>query len=239
MPSRFAVAVLLVLVAWPAELSATLVVALRASNGIVVAADSLRGTITRTGERGYTLACKIRDFGHIVFAAAGDSRATGPFSLDAITANLRQEGVPLWDRVRSFDHKAEVAFNEVHNGRPETGSVSFTYILGFMLEGLPFAYTRQFKSSGGEVEIGAREELATGEVIFMGQPDIADHLSSVEAPDVQGPVISLASLLVRVVNRQAQRMPTKVGGPVDVIALTADGTQWAHREPESKCADRE
>ena len=80
-----------------------------------------------------------------------------------------------------------MAFNEVHNGRPETGSVSFTYILGFMLEGLPFAYTRQFKSSGGEVEIGAREELATGEVIFMGQPDIADHLSSVEAPDVQGP----------------------------------------------------
>ena len=73
----------------------------------------------------------------------------------------------------------------------------------------------------------------------MGQPDIADHLSSVEAPDVQGPVISLASLLVRVVNRQAQHMPTKVGGPVDVNRPNCRRTQWAHREPESKCADRE
>ena len=143
MPSRLAAVVLLALVGWTAELSATLVVAYRASDGLVVAADSLR-TVTsiRTGQRGQDMVCKIRDFGDIVFAASGDSYAAGPFSLDAITVDLRQEDVPLWDRVRRFDRRAEVAFNEVHNERPETSSISFTYIVGFMLEGRPFAYTK-------------------------------------------------------------------------------------------------
>ena len=89
------------------------------------------------------------------------------------------------------------------------------------------------------MEIGAREDLQEDEVIFIGQSDIVDHLSSVEAPDDQGPVISLPSFFVRVIDRQAHRMPTKVGGPVDVIVLTANGAEWAHREPESKCPERE
>ena len=94
----------------------------------------------------------------------------------------------FWHRTGSgcLNHRTEVAFNEAHNGRPETGPAFFTYILGFMLEGRPVAYTREFRSSGGDVEIGARKDLPEGEVIFMGQPDIVDHLSSVSIPDGVG-----------------------------------------------------
>ncbi len=49
----------------------------------------------------------------------------------------------------------------------------------------------------------------------------------------------IAAVLVAIIDRQAERMPTKVGGPVDVIVLTANGTEWVHREPESECPDRE
>ena len=235
MPLRFMALVLVVFIGWTAELGATLVVAYRSSDGIVVAADSLRTRVNlRTGQREQVTACKVREFGDIVFAAAGVSHAAGLFSLDAITVDLRQEDVPLWDRVRMFDHRTEVAFNEAHNGRPETGPAFFTYILGFMLEGRPFAYTRKFRSSGGDVEIGAREDLPEGEVIFMGLPDIADHLSSVR-PSRQ----DIVAVLVATIDRQAERMPTKVGGPVDVIVLTANGTERVHREPESECPDRE
>ena len=245
MPLRFMAFVLAAFVGWTAELGATLVVAYRSSDGIVVAADSLRTLVnSRTGQRGQVTACKVREFGDIVFAAAGVSHAAGPFSLDAITVDLRQEGVPLWDRIRRFDHRTEVAFNEAHNGKPETGPAFFTYILGFMLEGRPFAYTREFRSSGGDVEIGAREDLPEGEVIFMGQPDIVDHLSSVSIPDGVGDLErpsrqDIVAVLVATIDRQAERMPTKVGGPVDAIVLTANGTEWVHREPESKCPDRE
>ena len=38
----------------------------------------------------------------------------------------------------------------------------------FMLEGRPVAYTREFRSSGGDVEIATREDLPEGEVIFRG-----------------------------------------------------------------------
>ena len=152
MPLRFMALVLVVFIGWTAELGATLVVAYRSSDGIVVAADSLRTRVNlRTGQREQVTACKVREFGDIVFAAAGVSHAAGLFSLDAITVDLRQEDVPLWDRVRMFDHRTEVAFNEAHNGRPETGPAFFTYILGFMLEGRPVAYTREFRSSGGVV----------------------------------------------------------------------------------------
>ena len=113
-----------------------------------------------------------------------------------------------------------------------------------MLEGRSVAYTREFRSSGGDVEIGAREDLPEGEVIFMGQPDIVDHLSSVSIPDGVGDLErpsrqDIVAVLVATIDRQAERMPTKVGGPVDVIVLTANGTERVHREPESECPDRE
>ena len=106
-----------------------------------------------------------------------------------------------------------------------------------MLEGRPTVYSRTLQSSGGAAEIGTPEELPEGEILFSGQPDILDHLSSVGLPDDQDPVVSLPSLFARVIDHQAQRIPTKVGGPVDIIRLTARGAEWVQLKPG--CRDRE
>ena len=240
MSSRLVVFVLATLVGWTAELGATLIVTYRSANEIIIAADSLRTINTAQPTR--VLACKIRNFGDVVFAASGSSsRPGGVFSLDAITQELHQTNVlvpvPLWNRIVKFDQGTIAAFNKVHNERSETSPISFTYILGFMLEGRPLVYSRTLKSSGGAAEIGRPEELPESEILFTGQPDIVDHLSSVSILDDQGPVVSLSSLFARVIDYQAQRTPTKVGGPVDIIRLTANGTEWLQRQPQ--CRDRE
>ena len=71
MPSRFVALVLVALVGWTAELGATLIVTFRSGDEIVIAADSLR-TIN-TAQPQQVLACKIRNFGDVVFAATGRS----------------------------------------------------------------------------------------------------------------------------------------------------------------------
>ena len=240
MPSRFVAVVLAALVGWTAELGATLIVTYRSADEIIIAADSLR-TIT-TAEPMRVLACKIRNYGDVVFAASGSSSLPGGvFSLDAITEALHERNdprpVPLWNRIARFDQGTIAAFNRVHNGRSETSPISFTYILGFMLEGRPVVYSRTLKSSDGAAEIGGPEDLPAGEILFSGQPDIVDHLSSVGLPDDLGPVVSLPSLFARVIDHQAQRIPTRVGGPVDIIRLTASGAEWLRRKPQ--CRDRE
>ena len=234
MPSRLAALVLAALAGWTAELGATLVVTYRSADEIIIAADSLR-TI-KTAQPQQVLACKIRNFGNVVFAAAGRSSLPGgAFSLDAITANLHQRNgpVPLWNRIVRFEEGTIAAFHKVHNERPETSPLSFTYILGFVREGRPVVYSRTLKSSGGTAEIGRPAVLAEGEVLFTGQPDIVDHLSGVSAPDSREP----AALLPSIIDHQARRTPTTVGGPVDMIRLTANGAEWLQRKPQ--CRDRE
>ena len=87
MSSRLVVFVLATLVGWTAELGATLIVTYRSANEIIIAADSLRTINTAQPTR--VLACKIRNFGDVVFAASGSSsRPGGVFSLDAITQEL-------------------------------------------------------------------------------------------------------------------------------------------------------
>ena len=66
MASRFVALVLAALVGWTAELGATLIVTYRSADEIIIAADSLRTIKTAQPEQ--LLACKIRNFGDIVFA---------------------------------------------------------------------------------------------------------------------------------------------------------------------------
>ena len=154
-------------------------------------------------------------------------------SLQVFTRRMTLCLVPLWNRIVRFDAGTIAAFNTVHNDRPENSPVSFTYILGFVLEGRPVVYTKTLKSANGTAEIGRPEVLADGEVLFTGQSDIVDHLSSVSIPDTQGPV----ALLRSIIDHQARRTPNKVGGPVDIIRLTANGVEWLERKPQ--CRDQE
>ena len=236
MNSPLAAMVLATLLAWTPEAGATLIVTYRSSDEVIIAADSLR-TI-KTAPPVHIRACKIRNFGDVVFAAAGASTLPGQgFSIRAISANLHERNrsgpETLRDQITRFDERTITAFKKLHEQRKKTYPVTFTYIVAFSLEGRPVAHLRTLKSASGTVEIGRWETVAEDEVVFTGQSEIADHLSGVSKPNDSAP----AALLEAVIEHQARRTPKKVGQPIDIIRLTGDGVTWLQRKTE--CRERE
>ena len=229
MPARLAAIVLATLASWTPELSATLILAYRDGGEVTIAADSLRTVWATPPLR--VEACKILNFGDVVFAAAGDTTLPGDvFSIDSITASLHErkgvEAETLEQRIARFDRDAIAAFQKLHSQTRTTRPLSFTYVLGLVREGRPVVYSRVLKSANGLAEIGEREMLADGVVLVAGQPEVLDHLSGLRSPDRPG----VAALLEAVIHHQAQRTPNKVGGPVDIIRLTAKGIGWEQRK---------
>ena len=234
--ARLAAIVLVMLIGWIPELSATLILAYRGGGEVIIAADSLRTVRTTPPVR--IAACKILNFGDVVFAGAGDTTLPGDgFSIDSITASLHEgKGVgakTLKERVAKFDREAMAAFQKLHSQRRTTRPVTFTYIVSFVREGRPVVYSRRLKSADGVAEFGEWEMLADDEVLVAGQPEILDHLSSARRPDRPG----VAALLEAVIEHQGRRTPNKVGGPVDIIRLTTEGVEWQQRKVG--CRDRE
>ena len=143
-----------------------------------------------------------------------------------------------------FDYVVDTDFKKVHSRRVTTAHreklepeiLTFEYILGFILDGRLVALTRRLTSSRAGVDFGTREVLSVGTVLPLGQPDILDHLSDVDLPDGADNT-DLATLFTATINHQAQRMPTKVGGHVDIIRLAADGAEWLQRKDQ--CAAQE
>ena len=55
---------------------------------------------------------------------------------------------------------------------------------------------------------------------------IVGFANAARSPDRPGPV----ALLEAVIEHQARRTPSKVGGPVDIIRLTTKGVEWQQRK---------
>ena len=220
---------LVVLASWTPELSATLILAYRGGGEVIIAADSVRTVATTPPVR--IAACKILNFGDVVFTGAGDTTLPGDgFSIESITASLHERervgAKTLRERIAKFDQEAIAAFERLHEQRRTTRPVTFTYIVGFVREGQPVIYSRRLASANGVAEIGEWEILPDGEVLVAGQPEVLDHLSGARSPDRPGPV----ALLEAVIEHQARRTPSKVGGPVDIIRLTTKGVEWQQRK---------
>lgn len=224
---------MVILLSWTEGVHATLVVVYRSSEEVIIAADSLRTVETAPPSR--MLVCKIRSFGDVVFASAGRSSLPGGvFSLNAMTANLRAENGlvngGLRNRISRFDKYTVAAFKKVHSQSLEVGPITFTYILSFVQEGRPVVYTRTLKSLDGRAEIGGVETLPEDQVLLVGQPEFSNHRSSVRVRDNAPP----AELLEAIIAHQAQGLPNKVGGPVDIIRITAKGVEWLQRKPQCR-----
>ena len=228
-PARLAAIVVVILASWTPELNATLILAYRDGGEAIIAADSMRTVATTPPVR--IAACKILNFGDVVFTGAGDTTLPGDgFSIESITASLHERervgAKTLRERIAKFDQEAITAFERLHEQRRTTRPVTFTYIVGFVREGQPVIYSRRLASANGVAEIGEWEILPDGEVLVAGQPEVLDHLSGARSPDRPGPV----ALLEAVIEHQARRTPNKVGGPVDIIRLTTKGVEWQQRK---------
>ena len=212
---------------------ATLIAVYRSSDEVIIAADSLR-TI-ETVPPSQMLVCKIRNYGDIVFAASGRSSLPGGvFSLDAMTEALRTKNglvtEDLPNRISKFDKYTVAAFKSVQNQSRKVGPITFTYILSFVQEGNPIVYSKTLRSVDGKAEIGELETLPEDQVLLVGQPEYRSHRSSVRTRENATP----SEMLEAVIVHQAQGLPNKVGGPVDIIRITASGVEWLQRKPNCR-----
>ena len=206
------------------------------STEVIIAADSLR-TIGTTPPS-WIMACKIRNFEDVVFTSSGRSSLPGKvFSLDAITAALHKDNRPRDEAIENligrFEQQTIEAFKTLQNLSKKVGPSTFTYILGFVENGHPVVYGRTLKNADGKIEIGKIEMLLEGKVLWAGQTDLRNHRSSIRISDNPTP----SELFKAVIDQQAQFLPDKVGGPADMIRITAKGVEWLQRKPQ--CRKRE
>ena len=208
--------------------AATTVLAIRQGARILIAADSLRIGTTDEGSRIPHLACKVRDYGDIIFAAVAHYQL--PVFPPALADNL----LPLYDsepiryRIARFTEETQSAFTRLHNTRERSDDMIFTYVLGFFEAGRPVLLKQSFTSTGGLLnfenleEIGDNRLFPAGQRDFLKQEDLVVRIFRTEE--------DTALVFDEIIRLQAQLTPDTVVGPADIIQLTANGADWLRRK---------
>ena len=206
---------------------ATTVLVYVQQNEILFAADSrgvIRGRPTTDGM------CKVRNFGEIAFAASGTmsrfvaNQVEPDFSLFRIATVLQRAtpGEMLSTRIDRFASALMEAFaksasltRDIFAQKEEPT----TYLLGFFDQERPVVFSRKLPHNEADnfVDVGV--------LIKLGMQDAIGN-ESVAANEVD-----VHARLVEIIQIQARSTPDKVGGPVDVLRLTADGSEWLEKKP--------
>ena len=234
--------VLLAVLLCTATADATIVLAVRQRGEIVVAADSLRGLERPTGERIVTQACKIRNFGDLVFGAAGNYLHP-VWTPDLLTDYLLDSQEPIRLRAARFADEMEARLLRVPHNDGEQLALNITYVIGFFEESQPVLLSQTAKSVNGDVVVNPVEEIPEGLIVMPGESSLLDQdpsaivafkdhpdLSTLRLPGILG----MFDLIIR---RQAWFTPNIVGSPVDIFRLTAGGGEWIQKKRE--CRERE
>ena len=237
-PSSLAAMVLVTFLGGTAETGATLIATYRSSDEVIIAADSLR--TVKTAPPVQIHACKIRNFGDVVFAAAGDSTLPGQgFSIKTISGTLHERNrigaAALRDQITIFDQRTIAAFKKLHKQRQKTRPVTFTYIVAFVLKGRPVAYLREhLRARKGPWKLGDWRRSPRTTLSSQDSPR-----SLTTFPVSAGPMIRHQPRYLKrsLSTKHDVARPNKVGGPVDIIRLTETGVMWLQRKPE--CPERE
>ena len=226
---RSVVVLLLILIAAPA--TATTILAIRQGARILLAADSLRIGTTDQGDRVPLRVCKIKNYGSIIYTAAG--RYQPPAIVpDALAAHLlpRYQSEPIRDRVARFAEAAKTSF-ESYNPRVLSDQVIFTYVIGFFEAGEPVLLTQRFLSVGGRLEVQLPREIENNTLLPAGESRSLNHeqlvgrtFQSEEYP----------AMLDEIIRLQARLTPDVVGEPADIIQLTAKGAEWLQIKQECR-----
>ena len=218
---RSIIVLFLILTAAPA--AATTVLAIRQGARILIAADSLRIGTTDRGSRVPHLACKVRNYGNIIYTAVGRYQPPA-ISPDALAVNLlpRYESEPIRDKIARFAEEAKTAF-ESYNSGVLSDHVIFTYVIGFFEAGGAVLLTQRFLSVGGRLEVERQNEVEDNTLFRAGQTEFLNHkqfvgrkFQSEEYP----------AMLDEIIRLQARLTPDIVGEPADIIQLTANGVEW-------------
>ena len=226
MCSRLLAATLAVLIGSTAEVGATLIVVYRSDSEVVIAADSRGNTERGTHKDDF---CKIWDYGDLVFAHSG-THQTGAFSISAILDGGvlgPGSGLVPWSRIERFIPivntgltGARLSYQDAHFVGVFAYRTEGALVAAFTPTALPTEPVRVTKLVEDEafVQVGFIEKT-------LNIPE--DTLMTLKA------ALGVEETLVRLIKYGAQASDT-VGGPIDVIRLTADGTEWLRQKPDCR-----
>ena len=211
---------------------ATTIVVFQSYDGIVIAADSKR-TATRittdqaTGDTHTSniviQGCKIRNFGDIALFATG---VYDPAKLP-LEALRKRESESIRNRINRFAHETASAFRSLNQNR-EGALGSLTYVLGFLDKGRPILVE-------GDAFTGKTKEIRRVGFSQFGQPRRFDQEPYPRYLALYNE-IGLYDALDLIIRVHSHISPA-VGGPVDILHLNANGSEWIQKKRE--CRERE
>ena len=235
----------LLLVGGAVPAAATTVLALRHGDVIIIAADSLRGLMRLgTGERLQAESCKIRNFGDLVFAHAGRF-LDASWNVDLLTDSLQDSREAPRQRAARFAAEVEARLRRVPRGKRKEHNLNIKYVLGFFEDGQPVLLDHTVRTIDGRIVVDPVNENPDGAVVMPGEAsflnqdpeDVAAFRKELGVSPVQllsDPV----AMLDFSIKYQAHLTPDRVGGPVDMIRMTAAGADWVPGYRKSSCPER-
>ena len=238
------------LLAVPALLNATTIVAVRTPTDIYLGADSRVTEVRPDGSFFYEVKCKIGQVGKIFFAGAGlyGHEPTG-LSIRSSLIQAQSPGASLSQTIERFETLyADALTRTLRAAQKESPMVYRKYFLNghvyvyfFAFEnGFPRYFGRIFiiQSFNDPVTVGIEQRdcppdclSAEPTILGIGYADVIKKLS----PDVSKtrPPIQLIAELV---DASIKADPAhQSGGPIDILHLNKDGARWVQKKKE--CAE--
>ena len=234
----------LLLVGGAVPAAATTVLALRHGDEIIIAADSLRGLMQLgTGERLQAESCKIRNFGDLVFAHAGRF-LDASWNVDLLANSLRGSREAPRQRAARFAADVEARLRRVPRGKRKEHNLNIKYVIGFFEDGQPVLLNQDMRTINGRIVVDPVNENPDGTIVMSGEASFFDqHPQAVAAFQKElgvSPALLLSdpvAMLDFSIKYQAHLTPDRVGGPVDMIRMTADGADWVRGYRKSSCPE--
>ena len=224
--------------------SATTVLALRHGDEIIIAADSRRGlTHLGTGERFQVETCKIQNFGDLVFAHAGRF-LDASWNVHLLANSLRDSGDPPRERAGRFALAVEAHLRRVPRAKRKEHNLNIKYVIGFFEDRQPVLFDQRVTTIDGTIVVDPVNENPDETIVMLGETSFLDQSPEDVAAFRQELGVSPAllsdpvAMLDLSIKYQAHLTPDRVGGPVDMIRMTAAGADWVAGYRKSSCPER-
>jgi hypothetical protein len=231
----------------------TTIVAIRASNGIIIASDSLQKIIIpgpdAPAKSIRQSVCKIYQLGNIFYAASGllSNPKTG-FDVDKVIAESFQKDADIADNASRFEKEIQKSLKEaLENVKIESpnyfeqsiysgdivqiliagieNNVPILVVLGFTVVSSLHEPVRIETSKGGCKGYTCEQELF---LIAAGKHDALDRYVY-NNPNIWN--TSLINAARRLVELEIADKPEDVGPPVDILFIGLSQIQWIQKKP--------
>ena len=147
-------------------------------------------------------------------------------------------------RAARFAAEVEARLRRVPRGKRKEHNLNIKYVIGFFEDGQPVLLNQDMRTIDGRIVVDPVNENPDGTIVMRGEASFFDqHPQAVAAFQKElgvSPALLLSdpvAMLDFSIKYQAHLTPDRVGGPVDMIRMTADGADWVRGYRKSSCPE--